>query len=337
MRTTIATVAALAAIALAPANAPADEMTLKFATLDSPMAHLNVHIFHPWAKRMNEIGKGVLKIDVRDGPAVANHGNVYQRVIDDVVQIGWGLHSSVAGKFRLTEAISLPLIGDRSAVASVAFWRLYKSGILDSEFDQVVMLRTNIFPPSTVQFRAKPPTIETLEGRKMAITGGEIVSSMVKSLGGAPLSFRPGELYEVLQRGTADGAIIGWTAFQPFKLAEVTSYHIDMPMSANSGQIFMSKPKWAALPAAVRNLIAANATEKESREFGVFWDRVREEGIGLVRGKPGHTVVEPSPEMIAKWRQRFQPITDEWLKKNPGGDKVLAEYKRLLAQVAAGS
>jgi hypothetical protein len=56
-----------------------------------------------------------------------------------------------------------------------------------------------------------------------------------------------------------------------------------------------------------------------------------------VRGKPGHTLVEPSPEMIAKWRERFQPVTDEWLKKNPGGDKVLAEYKRLLAQVAAGS
>ncbi len=33
------------------------------------------------------------------------------------------------------------------------------------------------------------------------------------------------DLYAALQHGTVDGAVVAWTAFQPYKLAEVTGYH----------------------------------------------------------------------------------------------------------------
>jgi hypothetical protein len=98
-------VAALGAAALLGclSAAAAEETTLIFATTNPPTAHLNARVLHPWAARINEAGKGVVKLDVRDGPQLVNSRNHYSRVVDDVVQVSWGSPNNVAGKFPLTE------------------------------------------------------------------------------------------------------------------------------------------------------------------------------------------------------------------------------------------
>lgn len=137
----------LGALALMAMPAAAQETTLIFATGNAPQAHLNLHFFHPWADKVNEQGKGILRIDVRDGTVLANGSNFYNRVLDDVVQISFGQPTQVSGKFPLSEGVALPQISDNSEFASIAYWRLYKSGLLDKEFDEVVPLFLCVFPP----------------------------------------------------------------------------------------------------------------------------------------------------------------------------------------------
>ncbi len=307
-------------------------MKLVFVTLDSPQAHLNVRIHHPWAAKINEEAKGLFKIDVRDGMALANHGNVYSRVLDNVAQIGWGLQVYSAGKFPLTNVVTLPFLSDSSEVASTAFWRLYKTGMLDKEYDQVVPLKLIVFPQSGVQYREQPKTLDGLEGLKV-IAGSRVSSEIVQALGGAPISLRVNEYYEGLQRGTADAVVVGWTAFQPFKLAEVTHYHVETQLGTSPGFVFMTRKELASLPEKARDILLANATEKESREFGKFWDEVVGEGRAMTMKMKGHTIMKLSPEQQASWKKRVTPITEGWAKATPGGDKVLAKYRELLTQV----
>jgi TRAP-type C4-dicarboxylate transport system substrate-binding protein len=267
--------------------------------------------------------------------AFANHGNVYGRVLDDVTQNGWGLQGNVSGKFPLSDVVTMPLLAEKSETASVALWRLYKSGLLDAEYDEIVPLKLIVFPQSGVQFRTPPKTIESLAGMKMIATT-KTAAGMVDAMGGVPVSLRVNEMYEGLQRGTADGVMIGWTAFQPFKLAEVTKYHIEMSLGGSPGMVFMAKKKYQTLPAEVRRIVEANATEKETREFGQFWDRIHGGTGQTVRGLEGHTVVRPAPEILAKWRARITPLTAAWAKGNAGGEKVLTAYQAILAEVEAG-
>ena len=336
MKWFIAPVAALACASFAPFDAGAEELVLKFATLDQPQAHHIAQIHRPWAQKIDAEGKGVVRIEEIDGFGVASHQNVYSRVMNDVVQIAWGLPSSVPGKFKLTDVVTLPFLADRSAISSVAFWRLYKSGALDSEYDEIVMLKCNVFPQSGMQFHSAPKTLDDLKGVKM-IAGGRTAGQIVEAQGGAPVTMLPSDIYQALQRGTADGVMIGWTAFQPFKLAEVTRYHVEMSLGGAAGMVFMTKQKYNALPAAVKKIIDANATEKDTRQFGVFWDKVNDETAAEVKGMAGHTVVRPSPAQLKSWQERMQPLTAEWVKATPGGDKVLAAYKKYLTEVAKGS
>lgn len=192
-----------------------------------------------------------------------------------------------------------------------------------------------MFPQSGLQFHSQPKAIDTLSGLKL-IAGTKTAASMVEAMGGIPVSLRVNETYEGLQRGTADGVMIGWTAFQPFKLAEVTKYHVEIALGGTPGMVFMAKKKWQSLPAEARKIIDANATEKDSREFGQFWDRIHSGTGQQVRALEGHTVVTAGPDVVAKWRERILPLREAWANANPAGGKILRAYQDMLAEVEAG-
>jgi TRAP-type transport system periplasmic protein len=326
---------AAAVLALGAMRASADELVLKFVTLDNPDAHHNVRIQHPWAAKINQEAHGLFRVQVFDGSSIANQLNVYSRVLDDVAQIAWGLPDLATGKFKLTQVVELPYLSNSSEIASTAFWRLYKTGLLDSDFDQIVPLKLIVFPQSGEQFREKPATLDNLNGLKVVV-GSKISADVAAALGGAPLAFPINQYYEVLQRGTADVVQVGWTAFQPFKLAEVTRYHLDVPLGSAPGYVFMAKKKWDTLPADVQKIIMANAGEAESRAFGKFWDEVNNEWRDNTAKLPGHVLLKLTPAQDKAWHDRVEAVTEAWAKSTPNGEKILATYRQLLADVKAG-
>jgi len=318
------------------AGALAQETTLVLATTFPPNIHVSAQMLHPWADRVNEKGKGVLQIVVRDGPTVANFSNFYDRVMSDVVQIAWGLQSTVAGKFPRSDVVALPFIVDKSEDGAAAFWRLYKTGLLDAEYDEIVPIMLVALTPAGVHTSKPLKSLTDLTGTKL-IVASKITGQAVAHMGGTPLSIPLNDMYEALQRGTADGAAVAWTSFQPFKLAEVTFYHVEASLGTSVGMVFMSKKKYQAMPAAARKVLDAFSGEAESRRFGAFWDRVRDEGRKLALASPHkRTIVNLTPADSALWRKKTEPVVDEWAKTTPNGQKILATYRKLLADVKAG-
>jgi TRAP-type transport system periplasmic protein len=138
--------------------------------------------------------------------------------------------------------VALPFVVENGESASVAFWRLYKSGALDSEYNDTVPLFFGILPPQALHLTKPPKAFDDWVGLRVAVAtknGVEIVTR----LGGAPQSIQLIELYAALQRGGADGVMINWPSFPPFKLNEVTSYHLQAPFGGSATMIFMAKKK----------------------------------------------------------------------------------------------
>ena len=273
----------------------------------------------------------MVQIVVRDGSEIANQQNIYDRVMSDVVQIGRGTQSFIGGKFPLTEVVALPFVVDSGQSASVAFWRLYKSGALDSEYNNTVPLFFGILPPQALHLTKPPKAFDDWSGLRVAVAtknGGEIVTR----LGGAPQSIQLIELYAALQRGGADGVMINWPAFPPFKLNEVTNYHLQAPFGGSATMIFMAKKKWDALPAAAQKILAANSGEAESRHFGTFWDDATGQGRMLVQLMARkQDIVDLTPQQTAALKQKLAPMTETWVKNTPGGGKVLKAFQDDLA------
>ncbi len=329
----------LAAISLAAA-APAgrsEEINLLFGTTLPAQVHLNVRVLHPWAERINEQGKGIIHIDVRDGEAIANLSNFYSRVQDDVIQISWGLQSSIGGKFPRTLVGGLPFEVDKAEDGSVALWRIYKDGLLDAEYDTVQPLYLITFPPSGIHYAKPPKTLENLKGLKLA-TGSKVGADTIERLGGTPLSMVTSDYYTAVQRNMVDAVLVQWTAFQPFKLQDVTFYHLETKLGGATGMVFMAKKKYDALPAVARKILDDNSGEAESRVYGKFWDDVDNEGRDMVKALGDkHQIVPLPPAIEAKWRAAVAPVIDDWVKTTPDGAKVLAAFRSEIAKVTAGN
>lgn len=321
---------------LLPQAAPAqDETTLILATALPPGNPLSAQVLHPWADRVNEAGAGVLKIDIRDGTTIANLDNSYDRVVADVAQISWLTHSNFAGKFQRSNVGGLPFVSDRSEDASVAMWRLYKSGLLGAEYDEVRPIMIAVLSQAGFHFRTAPASLGDLKGLKV-IPPSKETGELAQRLGMAPTVMAVSQSYEALQRGTVDGVMLGWTAVLSFKLQEVTTYHAEAALGTTAGMLFIAKKRYDSLPPEAKKVLDDFSGENESRNLGKFWDRLQVFGDNLVKGMGHQTVIDAPPALVATWRAEAEPIVAAWAKATPDGDAVLRAYRQQLADVEAG-
>jgi TRAP-type transport system periplasmic protein len=323
-----------AALSAGVGNAFADEVKLNLATLAPPDSRVAQAIFHPWANRLNEAGQGVVHIETRDGFTLANFDNIYSRVMDDVVQVGWALQGAIGGKFVRSAIAGLPFVSEDCESASVAFWRLYKSGALDTEYADVVPLMLIVFPQSGIHLTRPVQTLEDLRGLKL-IALGRVQSDVIVKLGGAPLSLPATDMYESLQRNTANGAVASWTTFDPFRLGEVTRYHVETTLGTSTGMLFMAKKKFDALPEAARKVLTENSGEGASRNFGAYLDKDAARVRDGVKTANDQILVAPTAERTTQWRSAVQPVTDGYVGGVPNGKAILDAYRGLLAQAKA--
>jgi TRAP-type C4-dicarboxylate transport system substrate-binding protein len=161
-------------------------------------------------------------------------------------------------------------------------------------------------------------------------------ADVITRLGAAPISLPPFQVYEALMRHTVDGTVTGWPSFQPFKLIEVTTYHLDAPLGSAIGVVFMGKSKYNSLPEAARKIIDANSGEVASREFGRVWDLAADRARDLIKKTPGQVLAEPSDAQVAEMKQKVAPVVDDWLKSTPDGQETLDQFNAALAAVSAG-
>ena len=185
--------------------------------------------------------------------------------------------------------------------------------------------------------RKPAKTLDNLEGYKLVASGWATGQAITK-LGAAPLTIPLNEMYEAISRGTADGATVSWTSFNPFKLAEVTSYHVEAALGTAPAFVYMAKKKYDSYPADVRAVLDRHTGEAEARKFGAWWDNEKNMGRAdvIARNDAGRQIVQLTPAQAENWKKRTAVIQEEWAKGVPDGAKVLAAYKDELAKVKAG-
>jgi TRAP-type C4-dicarboxylate transport system substrate-binding protein len=329
MRRRIAIALACAALAL-PATAQ-EPISLKFAYTAPLQSQTYVQYWGPWVEKVNKEGEGKLKIEVFGGPTLATLGNVYDRLINNVFQIGYGIQA-VSGKFPLTDVCTLPFLTDEAAPATVACWNLYANGTLAREYAEVQPIAIWAFNQATLHTNKPVQKAEDIKGLKFGVTA-KPTGDALELLGGTPIAMPITEFYPSASRGVIDGIAIAWIGVMQFKVHEVTKYHLDARLGGGTGFIAMHKATYAALPAAAKQIIDANSGVGVSTGFAKVVDNIQAQQRAAVAAMPGHTMTAFDPAEEARWRRMVEPMIDQWAKSTPNGAAVLAAFKAEMAKV----
>jgi TRAP-type C4-dicarboxylate transport system substrate-binding protein len=325
---------AAAASALATAQAQAaDPIVLKFATASPPTSEVIVNLLVPWAEKVNKEAGDVFKVQVFNGMSVANRTNAYERVLTDVIQIGYSGQNQTGGRYPQSDVVTLPFVAPNSEVASPAFWRIYENGTLAEEYRDVQPIFLGVFTNAMFNFNKREvKKVEELRGLKIRVSdrsGAEVV----EALGAAPIQTGATETYKMLQSGAVDGVLTSLGAIVALKQIEVTTFHVDSPLSASNAWVFMAKKKYESLPAEARRVLAANSGEEVSRGFGVHHEQLLRDARKQVASTPGHSIYKLPPEEEKRWIKGTENVVDNFVKTTPDGAKVLAAFRAALADM----
>lgn len=325
-------IAALLCGASLTASTAAFAETLLFGTSNAEQHPIVTKVLKPWADAVNAESGGAVTIEMRHGPTMVNHENYYDRVMDDVVQVVWGMTVFDPGRFPRMLVSTLPLMVDNSQQGSLALCRMHEKGAFADETGAIVPLLFVQFPQSAAHLNgAELTAMDQLAGKKI-ISGSPISAAIIQAYGGTPLSITITEQYQALQRGTADGTIMNYTAFPGFRLNEVTTNHLDLPLGGALGLVFMAKDRWDALSDEARAVLAKHSGCEASRNAGATVDGWEAEARGFVAANGSHTFTVGSPEQVAELVARLgSRIEAGFAERVPGGADLIAGFREELA------
>jgi TRAP-type C4-dicarboxylate transport system substrate-binding protein len=327
--------AAVAALFVA-APVAAEPLALKLGTWGPPTSFFYVDVIDPWIERVNRDSQGTLAIKHYGASVLADQRRMYDAVKNNIATIGWVTPGTAPGRFVKTTIIELPFGVESGEAASVVYWRLFESGLIADEYNDVKLLGTSIFPGASLMTRRKKvATLEDLGGLKFRISGG-LQGSTIKALGGTPVSLPVDELYQALDKGIVDGFAASLTAYRPFRLGEVTRYHVDVNLNAGSSVLMMNKEAFDKLPAAAKAAIDKHSGEALSGELGRSNDRevIRAREDLQKRAADGKTdTYKLGPAEEQRWRDRTKAVVEEWTKTTPDGPRVYEGYRRIATEV----
>src|SRR5947209_3238889 len=118
--------AMLAGLPAAPLAA--EPVTLKLNSPAPPWSFVNKEVLGPWAEAVTAASDGTLQVQTFYGGTLGNFGNTYDRVVDQVVDVGFILFAFAAGKFKQQDVAALPFEAKTSTASSVALWNVYEKG-----------------------------------------------------------------------------------------------------------------------------------------------------------------------------------------------------------------
>jgi TRAP-type C4-dicarboxylate transport system substrate-binding protein len=333
MRIATVVVAALAVAVSGPVVAD-EPVSLKVAYPGAPTSTVNTLALAPWMKEIEADGGGAIELKLYAGGTIGTYRNIYDRLLNDVTDIAYGLFGEYAGQFPKSDVVTLPFETSSSYASGVALWRLYAAGLTADEFGKVHVLGFGRYPYANIHARRPVNGIADLKGLKMSAFSRSM-GMIIETFGATPVTMPVTEVYQSLQRGLIDASVVAWTGVETYKYYEVARYHIQAPISANSSFLFMNKDAYAKLPGKAKAALDKHSGEAFSKLLGKMFDGTESAAVEKVRAMPDHVIKHVPDAELAQWKARVQPIVDEWVKATPNGAKVLASYRAEIAKIEA--
>jgi TRAP-type C4-dicarboxylate transport system substrate-binding protein len=323
---------ALGAIALSTSGSCfAEPVQLKFAFIGPASGHMHQGGMGKFAEAVNKDAAGEVEIKVFNGPVLGTLGNIYDRLLNGVVEIAYGTMGPIITQFPKSSVSMLPFETHNAREGSLALWGALARGVIADEFMRVKPLATVGF--ANVSFHSRKPIarLEDVKGLKISAQS-RLMGQVVEAFGGTAISMPVNDMYPALQRGTVDAAATAWPAVQAFKIIEVVNTHIEEPLGGEGAFVSMNADVYAKLPAKARAAIDRYAGPTFSEWLGVAIDTSEEEGRTIGRHMADHRLVKLDPAEVARWKRQVQPVVDEWIKATPNGAAVLATYREEIAK-----
>ncbi|MBE3638538.1 TRAP transporter substrate-binding protein [Mangrovicoccus algicola] len=314
---------ALSAAALCLSAGIAAAEDLKFANFMPPTHPYVAGAFQPFADMVAEKSGGALTVTLYSGGELGP-GPVeqYSRVLDGVAELAVSLPGYTASTFPLTLVAELPgVLSTETGTADL--WENIE--LFEPEYRRAILVSLWSSAPNVLYTRDTPVrSPEDIKGMKIRVPSRN-TGLLVEAWGATPVSMPVSEIYNSIQTGVIDGAMIDTTATRAFRLGEVTKY-LTMGMETTNSPFFILANRQAFNDLSEED---QNALREAGREASVLANEtqlaVAADGVTAFAGMEGHEVIELSPEAAAAFDAAAAEVTAQVVAETGGDAQAIVD------------
>ena len=309
---------------------------LRVAQPFAPKHIVQTKIFEPWAKKIEEMSGGRVKVTIFSGGALGKAADHYNLAEEGIADITYALQDYTPGRFPLTTVFELPFMIPSAEKTSVAMWKTFEEfPEFQEEYSKVKVLALFCHPSGHFNTVKKPiKNLEDFQGMKFR-TASPHVTKALKAFGAVPVTMPISESYSALERGVVDGTVLDWNGLHVFKLAELLKYSTETDFYTMTMMIVMNKRKYDSLPDDIKKIIDQTTGLVMSRDAGKAYDEMRPVEKEQCLEKGMQTIQLPS-EDVKKLKALTMPLREEWVEemnnKNLPGKAILDAAIRHIAE-----
>jgi len=288
---------------------------LRVAQPFSPKHTVQTMVLDPWAKKIEEMTGGKVKVTMFPGGALGKADDHYSLAEKGIADISYALQDYTPGRFPLTSVYELPFMIPSAEKTSVAMWKTYeKFPEFRKEYSKVKVLALFCHPPGHFNTVSKPiRTLNDFKGLKIRTASQPGVIDALKVFGAVPVTMAVSDSYSALERGVVDGTVLPWEGLYVFNQAELLKYSTEADFYTTTMMFVMNKRKYNSLPPDVKKVIDQTTGLVLSRETGRVYDKMRPVYKERCLEK-GMQVIQLPPEDTEKLKALTMPIREDWIK-----------------------
>lgn len=221
--------------------------------------------FERFIERVNETGKGVIRINYIGGPKAMppfEVGNALKGGVIDLANATGAFYTNVMPEADAWKLTQRPMSELRQNGGYDYMAKLY------AEKMNAIFLARLVDNNPFHLYLNKPITSADLTGLKLRIT--PVYRDFFQALGATVVQTAPGEVYTALERGVVDG--YGWPITGIFDLGwhEKTKYRVDPGFYTAEVSVLVNKAAWDKLTDPQRDILRKAAAQGEAEAVAEF-------------------------------------------------------------------
>ena len=298
---------AAALVLTLPGTSRAQQEEIKLATFVPPTHYGLAQIMVPWGKEIAEKSGG--RLNLRVFPSMQLGGKppeLYKQMVRGLSDITFTLPGYTSADFPLMSLSELPGMATSSEEGTRKMWQHMKF-FTDGEMKESKPLVIWTGDAAAVMTRSKPVRrLEDMKGMKIR-TPSSAQSEQLIALGATPIDMPAGQIYNSIERGVVDGALISMAGAIDFKLLEVCRHFtIDVPVGRSPFTINMNLARYQKLPADLRKIIDDTTGLGLSLRAAANIQKHSDDAVAAARRDK--EVISLSADEQRRWTAAFAPL-----------------------------
>jgi TRAP-type transport system periplasmic protein len=306
-RTLVTGTLATSAAAALPWRAALAQEELKLATFVPP-THIQMHkVIIPWSQELpNATGN---KLTVRIFPSMQLGGKppeLYRQMVQGISDICFTLPGYTSNDFPMMALTELPGMAESGADGTRKLWANFDRFLArEYQYARVLMLWNS--DTASIMSKSKPVrTLDDMRGLKIR-TPSAAQSAQLETLGAIPIDMPANQIYNSLDRGVVDAAMIPMSAAVDFKLIEVARYFtINAPLGRSPFLVAMNRARYDKLAPDLKKAIDDSTGLKLSLKGADTYDE--QNNAALAAARKDREVITLSAQERQRWVDAFKPL-----------------------------